>query len=67
MSDMRDRIAAVLTAHRQDFYEQDMGECPCGFKGTTYDDHDRHKADEVVRELERFSSTPRHFTQEAGG
>lgn len=53
MSDsLRDRIAAALIAHRQDPYEQDMGECPCGFKSDVWDDQERHLADAVIAVLD---------------
>lgn len=48
---LRDRIAAVQLAHMGDQYEQDMGECPCGFKYSTTPELAAHVADAVIQEL----------------
>jgi hypothetical protein len=54
MSDLRERIAAVQRAHMGDPYDQDMGECPCGFKYVTCDELAAHIADAVIVEIARF-------------
>jgi hypothetical protein len=54
MTGLRERIAAVQRAHMGDQYEQDMGECPCGFKSVTCDELAAHIADAVIAELGRF-------------
>ena len=52
--DLRTRIAAVQRAHMGDPYEQDMGECPCGFRYSTTTELAAHIADMVIRELGRY-------------
>ena len=47
MTDLRDKIAAVLADHLTDDYV--AGKCACGEK--TDDGHSTHQADAVIREL----------------
>lgn len=45
------RIAVVQLAHMPNQYEQDMGQCPCGFRYSLAGELAAHVANEVIAEL----------------
>lgn len=54
MTDLHARILAVQLTHLCDSYEQDMGQCPCGFESSTLSEWAAHVTDALLGELGRY-------------
>lgn len=54
MTDLHARILAVQLTHLCDSYEQDMGQCPCGFEFSTLSEWAAHVTDALLGELGRY-------------